>query len=141
MEQIYQELKWRLKQDGHSLTAARKTVFAKLYRHEPQTMHELVHVCAGSVNRASVYRIVALFEELDIAHRLPSGWKYKIELSSQFSDHHHHLVCLSCGKIAELPENIVIEKMLQGLAAEQGFQLTRHQLELQGYCSNCLLKS
>jgi len=132
-----EQLKITLKQQRHSLTTARQTIFAALEDKEPQTMHEIVAACAGQVDRASVYRTIALYEQLGIVQRLQIGWKYKLELSDSFHRHHHHLTCLKCGKITPLPEDRQLEDRLQLLAQSQNFLAQGHQLEIQGLCPLC----
>lgn len=99
-------------------------------------MHQLVERCK-SVDRASVYRCVALFERLGIIQRLQTGWKYKLELSSDFHEHHHHATCLGCGASIVLPEDAALEQRFHDMAQAHGFSVQRHQLELQGYCRSC----
>lgn len=131
-----ENLRRLLKAEGQSLTLARQTVFKALLHQEPLTMHKLVERC-GSIDRASVYRTVALFERIGLAQRLQTGWKYKIELADTFHDHHHHATCIQCGRTTVLPEDVSIEQSLGLLAKEIGFQPSRHQVELQGYCNDC----
>lgn len=130
------QLATALKTAGQSLTTARRTVFEALLDAEPQTMYELIERCAG-VDRASVYRAIALFERLGIVQRLQTGWKYKLELSDNFQSHHHHATCLVCGTSTDLPEDPTLERRLHQLAEARGFQVERHQMELQGYCEFC----
>lgn len=121
------------------MTKPRQVVFAALQNQEPLTMHELVERCS-SIDRASVYRTIALFEELGIVQRLQVGWKYRIELSDQFTAHHHHATCLRCGKSLNLAENSQLEALLHTLANSRHFTLMKHQIELQGYCAECQSK-
>ena len=125
-----------LKQNGQSLTNARHKVFIALQDEEPLTMTALIEKCPD-VDRASVYRTITLFEKLGIVQRLQTGWKYKLELTDTFHEHHHHATCLVCGRAQIVPEDQIIEQHLKRLAASIGLQLERHQLELQGYCSTC----
>ena len=125
-----------LHEHGFSLTTPRQAVYQALQGEEPLTMHELVAKCVA-VDRASVYRCVALYEQLGIVQRLQTGWKYKLELTGAFHPHHHHITCLSCGQTVTLAEDAPIEQRLQKLASEAGFQTERHQIELQGYCAAC----
>lgn len=125
-----------LKQNGFSVTKARRQVFKVLSTYGPLPMHELVARCT-STDRASVYRTIDLFESLGVIQRLQSGWKYKLELSDTFQAHHHHAVCLNCGKTVDVPEDARLEVRLYELADLLEFQLERHQLELQGYCADC----
>jgi Fur family ferric uptake transcriptional regulator len=130
------QLRQHLKQHGQSLTKPRRIVFAALQGAEPQTMQQLVIACP-SIDRASVYRAVALFERLGIVQRLQIGWKYKLELSDTFSHHHHHLTCLKCGRMIPFGEDKELENKLSAIASSQNFKMQGHQLEIQGLCNNC----
>lgn len=126
-----------LRQNGHSVTKTRQTVFAALDIDEPITMHALVERCSN-IDRASVYRSVALFEQTGIVRRLYTGWKYKIELSDRFGLHHHHATCSKCGQIIPLEEDTALESSLRRLAAQHSFTITSHEIELTGLCQKCL---
>ena len=101
-------------------------------------MHELVERTAA-IDRASAYRTIELFEQLGIVQRLNTGWKYKIELSDKFTDHHHHVTCIQCGKTVAMNEQ-ELEKFIEQIAHQHGFAPTAHQIEIQGLCQNCRLE-
>jgi len=124
-----------LKEHGQSVTAARLAVFDALVGHEPMSMNELVK-SVGHIDRASVYRAIGLFEQLGIVQRLNIGWKYKIELTDRFAEHHHHLTCTNCGKTISMNEHD-LELLISKLAADHNFTPTAHQIEIQGLCSDC----
>ncbi len=124
-----------IKQGGSRVTKARLTVFEQLMKLEPVSMHDLVKHSKG-VDRASVYRAIELFEQLGIAQRLHIGWKYQIELTDRFAEHHHHLTCLGCGKTITINESD-LEHVVDELAAQHKFVAITHQIELQGYCEAC----
>lgn len=136
MNNQFRQLKSALAAAGYSLTKPRKAVFAALQVNEPLTLKQLIAACP-SVDRASVYRTIALFEKLAIAHRLQIGWKYKFELSDSFQHHHHHLTCLECGKIIPLQEDQTLELRLERLAQAYWFNMVGHQLEIHGTCQEC----
>lgn len=98
-------------------------------------MHELVERTA-SIDRASVYRTIELFEQLGIVQRLNTGWKYKIELSDKFTDHHHHVTCVQCDKTVAMNEQ-ELERFIEQIAHHHGFVPTAHQIEIQGLCQAC----
>ncbi|MGH7240737.1 MAG: Fur family transcriptional regulator, partial [Candidatus Saccharimonadales bacterium] len=100
------------------------------------TMYELYDSLKGQLDRASLYRIVTAYEKLGIVSRINIGWKYKLELSDKFSDHHHHLSCIACGKIIPINET-ELEEFLESLAQSHKFKPTEHQVEVQGYCEAC----
>ncbi len=125
-----------LRHSGYSLTKARRVVFMVLKGSEPQTMSEIVKK-ADTIDRASVYRTILLFEQLGIVHKINIGWKYKIELTDLFHEHHHHLNCKNCGLIIPLPSDQVLEQRINSVAKNNGFTPADHQLEITGTCANC----
>jgi Fur family ferric uptake transcriptional regulator len=126
-----------LKQNGYSLTKPRQALFSALQAGKPRSMRELTLDLDSVMDRASIYRTIAIFEKLGIVVRVQQGWKYKIELSDKFSPHHHHITCLKCGKIISFDEPAGIEKILNDIAIQYDFVQKNHSLELEGYCSNC----
>ena len=124
-----------IKEHGFSVTEARLAVFKALLGQEPMSMHTLVER-AYDIDRASVYRAVDLFEKLGIIQRLNTGWKYKIELTDRFNDHHHHISCTECGKTIAMNEQ-QLEHFIEALARQHGFTPVAHQIEIQGICQNC----
>lgn len=125
-------------EDSHSkITQPRLLVFRILLKDGPCSLAELTRKSQGKVNRVSVYRIIDLFERLGIVRRVPLGWRYKVELSEIFLDHHHHIVCLGCNKVVAVKENDMVEQTISQFASGTGFIVTSHQLELQGYCEKC----
>jgi Fur family transcriptional regulator, ferric uptake regulator len=133
------KLKVKLQQHGYSLTKPRLTVFGALQSPVPRSMRQLVVSLEGIVDRASIYRTVALFEELGIAVRVQQGWKYKLELSDDFTPHHHHVSCTNCQRVISFDEPKELIEILNGLAATHGFALSGHTLEIQGLCPECQL--
>ncbi len=102
-------------------------------------MAAILASCEASADRASVYRTLALFEKLGIIQRLHIGWKYKLELTDRFTHHHHHLSCVSCGKVFTLQADHTLEARLQALAVANNFVAQDHQIEIRGLCSDCTL--
>ena len=124
-----------LKKAGYSLTRPRLMVFNALLGHEPLNIRDLAAKTQG-IDRASVYRTVALFEQLGIAQRLNIGWKYKLELTDKFAEHHHHLSCSRCGRTIAMNES-ELEALITRLAAHHQFAPVSHQIEIQGLCQDC----
>lgn len=126
-----------LKTSGRSVTKPRLAVFRALLGQEPLSMHQLVGKARG-VDRASVYRAVDLFKSLGIVQRLNTGWKYKLELTDKFAEHHHHLTCTNCGRTIAMNET-ELEQLIHRLAGAHNFVPSAHQIEIQGLCQNCKL--
>jgi len=128
-----------LKQSGYSSTRQRRLVFDALHAKEPMTLRQLVASVGSHMDRASVYRTVALFEKLGVVRRINIGWKYKLELSDKFIDHHHHLTCLNCHKVIAI-NGAELEELITYLSKKHHFEPTEHQIEIQGYCTDCRKK-
>jgi len=137
MSQMNQEIATILKNNGLSVTKQRLVVFELLEDREPITMYELYDLARGKLDRASLYRTISVFEELGIVRRINIGWKYKVELSDKFAEHHHHLSCLKCHKVIPISEQ-ELERFISGLAMRYNFKPVEHQVEVQGYCRDCI---
>jgi len=51
--------------------------------------------------------------------------------------HHDHLICTKCGKIEEF-SNVDLERLQLKIAAENGFHMLQHKMEIYGICKGCL---
>lgn len=122
---------------GSKVTKPRLIVFQLLLHQPPRSLSLLTQLAEDQVDRVTVYRTIDLFEKLGIVRRVTIGWKYKVELSEIFLDHHHHMSCLLCNRVIAVKENHRLESLIQSLAQSSDFIITSHQLELQGYCQKC----
>jgi Fur family ferric uptake transcriptional regulator len=52
------------------------------------------------------------------------------------TQHHHHLVCRSCGRTVEV-SGPTVENWATAIAEEHGFRDVSHTLELFGICAAC----
>jgi Fur family ferric uptake transcriptional regulator len=87
----------------------------------------------SDVGLATVYRVLAQFEQADILTRsnFESG-KAVYELNE--GQHHDHLVCLDCGKVEEFYD-AEIEKRQTAVAQAKGFAIADHALSLYAHCT------
>ena len=89
-----------------------------------------------SIGAATVYRTMKILAEAGLAsvrHFEGGQTRYEAALDRH---HHDHLICTSCHNIFEF-ENERIEELQESVAAEHGFTVTHHKLELYGLCKNC----
>jgi Fur family ferric uptake transcriptional regulator len=103
----------------------------------PCTITELVNKTKDYMNKSTVYRTIDLFEKINVTKRVYSGWKYTIELSDNFSPHHHHITCTSCGTVVSFLESTSLMNELTILEKSLNFKITSHSIELKGLCRNC----
>lgn len=87
------------------------------------------------IGLATVYRVLTQFEQAGILIRSQfDGGKAVFELND--GDHHDHMICTNCGKVAEFTD-VEIEKRQQKIAKENNFLLESHTMMLYGICSDC----
>ena len=90
-----------------------------------------------SVGLATVYRNLVLMVEtggVDVLTR-EDGEQVYFRCSRQ---HHHHLVCRSCGHAIEIT-GPAVERWADALAEQHGYTNISHTLEVFGRCPKCSL--
>lgn len=128
-----------LSRSGRRLTAQRKAIvaeFARLHRYvTPQQLHKRLAQRRPPIALATVYRTLEVLERVGAATREP---REHGEASYLFCApaHHHHAVCVRCGKVDDVPCGPV-ESLARSLSARLRFKLRRHRLELHGVCRRC----
>lgn len=107
----------------------------------PVTIPELMDRGATQ-SQSSLYRNLAILEQCGAVHRLASTDDVaRYELTEELSEHHHHLVCTTCGRLDDVVLPPTIEKALASAAdearAQQNFIVDSHRFELVGTCEVC----
>jgi Fur family ferric uptake transcriptional regulator len=131
-----EELQALLTANNYRLTAARQSIFKALFKNDrPLDIAAIQQVCP-TVNRSSIYRVLATFLKLNIVTEVPRDWKVRYELAEPFKGHHHHLQCQKCGEIVAL-DTPALELLINKLATNHSYLLTNHHIELMGVCQYC----
>ena len=121
-------------QRGVRLTDQRKLV-AKVMSEstdhpDVDELHKRVNKIDSKISIATVYRTVKLFEEAGVVAKHDfKGTKARYEEATH--EHHDHLIDIKTGEITEFV-NEDIEKLQEKVAAELGYKLVDHRLELYG---------
>jgi Fe2+ or Zn2+ uptake regulation protein len=86
------------------------------------------------VGRATIFRALDLFTDLNVLERLdlPSGEHAYVPCEPV--GHHHHLVCSSCARVADVEE---VGLALEDVQRRTGWRVESHRLELYGRCPAC----
>lgn len=131
-----EKLRIYLANRGYKVTQVRTRIYQTLTEAtQPLTTSELIRQLAD-MDKVSVYRTIALFEAIGIVHRIWNGFKSSVELSEEFSPHHHHFTCTDCGMIVSFKSE-GIEHSLHQLEQQLDMTITRHLVELRGLCAKC----
>jgi Fe2+ or Zn2+ uptake regulation protein len=89
-----------------------------------------------------VYRNLMVLEQAGVVRRLvAAGGFARYELAEDLTEHHHHLICTSCGSVEDLPAPVGLERTVQrataSLASRRGFRVRAHRVDMLGLCSRC----
>jgi Fur family ferric uptake transcriptional regulator len=88
------------------------------------------------VSRASVYRTLTLLEEAGLIRKVARTNDRDVYEHDYGYPQHDHLICRECGELFEF-YNAEISRVLEQVAAEFGFRMSGHRLEVYGRCSEC----
>jgi Fe2+ or Zn2+ uptake regulation protein len=94
------------------------------------------------VPQSSAYRNLAALQEAGVVRRIATtGGFARYELAEDLTEHHHHLICTSCGNIEDFTAPASLERTLRRvtgeIAEDSGFQAEAHRLDLMGLCATC----
>lgn len=130
----------RLKTAGLKATGPRIKILQVLAHAErrhwsAEALHKALLAQAEDVGLATVYRVLAQFEKVNLVlrHRFEED-QAVYELAEAL--HHDHLVCIACGKVEEFVDS-VIENRQKIVAKQANYILTSHALNLYGVCAAC----
>jgi Fur family ferric uptake transcriptional regulator len=108
---------------------------ALIGRHGPYTVDEIADLKeAKGIDRVTIYRCLAAFEEIGIVQRCEFGdgvSRYEYARGH----HHHHVVCRQCGQLEAIEQCIpgALTQAVQNL----GYSNVTHSLEFFGVCHQC----
>ena len=118
------------------LTKPRQQVFDILRNSDvPLTVGDIAKNCKN-INRASIYRTLLIFDNLNIINTITISWKNYYELAEPFIPHHHHLYFINCQN-AEPIQSQELEKLIDLTGKKHNFIVTKHHFELEGICEKC----
>lgn len=94
------------------------------------------------VPRSSAYRHLVDLQNAGVVRRIAANDEFaRFELAEDLTEHHHHLLCVRCGRVIDVTPTAAFErsvaKMVQQLAAAEGFVVTAHDLDVIGHCAQC----
>lgn len=124
-----------LEDRGFRLTAPRRRVADSIEEQRDAFTAEYLCESVPGVGRATVYRTIKLLVESGALCKLamPDGApKYSLARVG----HHHHTVCVRCGKVGDFRDSTV-ERMLRSLAKEVDGEIVGHRMEVYIDCSDC----
>ena len=126
---------------NHRKLTSRQLAVAQALRAQPgfisaQDLHAQMRGAGGAIGLATVYRAMASLAEhgdVDVLRGADGETRYRL---CGNTDHHHHLVCRSCGRTEEVRgEGVEVWALAE--ASLFGFRDVTHTVELFGTCREC----
>jgi Fe2+ or Zn2+ uptake regulation protein len=131
----------RLAAVGQRYTSGRRGLIdALLAAGNPLAIGELL--AASALPQSSAYRNLAVLEQAGAVRRVVTDEDFaRYELAEALTEHHHHLICSSCGRVEDvtIPASLEadVDRTVSRLAKRSGFATVAHRLDLIGTCREC----
>ena len=92
--------------------------------------------------RSSAYRHLTDLHAAGLVRRVLASDEFtRFELAEDLTEHHHHLLCLTCDRVLDITPPASFERsvtrVLAELAAAEGFDPQAHRVDVLGLCSDC----
>lgn len=132
----------RLRRVDQRYTTGRRAIIGLLVSvGHPVSIGDIADRLPG-LPRSSAYRHLTDLETAGIVRRVTANDEFtRFELAEDLTGHHHHLLCLSCGKVIDvtLPADLEydVARAIGQLADAESFQAHSHRLDILGLCAGC----
>lgn len=100
-----------------------------------QELHDALKQRGEGIGLTTVYRTLQSMAESGLVDVLRTDTGESVYRRCS-ADHHHHLVCRSCGSTVEIQGGDV-EDWAARVAREHGFSEVSHTIEIFGVCGSC----
>lgn len=101
-----------------------------------QELHQMLRARGSRVGLATVYRALQTLADDGRVDVLRSDAGEAVYRRCDQLDHHHHLVCRSCGAAVEISRPAV-EAWAEDVARAHGYVDVTHTVEIFGLCPRC----
>ena len=132
------ELERMLRGASLRVTRPRVAVLAAVYDHPHADTHAIIGVVReklGEVSQQAVYDVLAALTGAGLVRRIqPPGSAARYE--SRVGDNHHHVVCRSCGVIADVDCAVGAAPCLTA-SGDHGFAIDEAEVVYWGLCLEC----
>ncbi len=140
--QVHEAAGARLRSDDQLYTSGRRELVELLAATgRPVTIPDLLAE-RPKLTQSSVYRNLATLESAGIVQKVVStDDRARFELAEDLMGHHHHLICVTCGRVDDFIVSAAaeqrIETVLERAIADTGFRASGHRLDVVGTCVDC----
>lgn len=128
-----------LSQKGYRITPQRlmilKVINGASGHISAEEIYESIRQTYPGLNISTVYRTLELLKEIGLVTETDMG-DGRVRFHSAGHEHHHHLVCSTCGQVIDLDEEMLFP-LTTTLGEKYGFRADLHHMAIFGQCKNC----
>jgi Fur family ferric uptake transcriptional regulator len=128
----------QLRGAGLRVTRPRLAVIEALHRRphaDVDSITDMVRAELGTVSTQAIYDVLKAFTSAGLVRRIePAGSPARFEL--RVGDNHHHVVCRSCGSIADVDCAVGAAPCLH-IPDSHGFVVDEAEVTFWGLCPEC----
>lgn len=137
------KIKKQLHDASYKLTPQREAIVTVLLENEKdhlsaEEIYMLVKLKSSDIGLATVYRTLEMLTELSILDKVSfTDGLARYDMRKEGAKHfHHHLLCLDCGGIEEVEEDLLdnVESIVE---SKFHFKVKDHRLTFHGICQSC----
>ncbi|MDR2982668.1 MAG: transcriptional repressor [Puniceicoccales bacterium] len=128
----------RLREHSLRITEPRKAMLHALADYRRPVSVEELHKEVGekTADIVTIYRSIEAFERIGVVQRHPLESGKNLYELSMAANHHHHVICRTCGRIDPL-DGCVVDRF-EAAARKLGYTKLSHVFEVYGVCENCV---
>jgi Fur family ferric uptake transcriptional regulator len=138
----------RFRDFGYKMTLPRKLILDVLSKSKKHLSAEDIYMevfkTYPGIGLTTIYRTLDILTNTGLVNRYDFGdgrSRYEL-ISDEKNKHHHHLVCLNCGKIIDYDDYIdeetkLFDKLEKVLSEKNNFEIKYHQVSFYGLCEEC----
>ncbi len=134
-----QAFRQRCAEKGLAFTHQRQVIYRALAATNehptPEAVYEKVRRQMPSVSLGTVYKNIRIFTDAGLLNEV-SLLHESLRLDANLESH-HHLVCVECKSVTDLPEQEIRPRG----SIPEGFEVQRYNVEVLGRCAKCSSKS
>ena len=139
---LHEAIAERLRNVDQRYTSSRRAVVDVLERATAPLTIRAILEADSSLAQSSAYRTLTILEAAGTVTRIVTADDYaRYELAEDLTEHHHHLICSSCGDVRDFTVSASLEKTLDGAlqraASRNEFIVDHHRLDLIAICADC----
>ena len=137
---IKMDVKIKMKMGGHRTSSTRDILIDILHTSgKPLSVPEIIPLMKEKeaiVNKTTVYREIEKLMNHDILKEIYLGAD-KVRYEIDDKQHHHHIVCVSCKRVDDVPIEKDVEKHEEKISKNLQYKVLNHSLEFFGVCRTC----